>query len=401
VPSTTQPPFRLLIIKLLEPDVRSFLDLFILLFHTGGVKSPTKTAKRWQKSGVNLYRYVPTDTYYAKVRVKGKLYEKCLKTEKAAVALLLLKDYESHLRKNAENLDNATRGKMTVGNAVEILKTRLEGDRRLKPRSKEYRLERLGALTRSWSDFEKQEISKISRRDCDEWQRRFGATASPTAFNNTVGTLRMILDIAVEYGARYDNPAKGIQKHRIRLSSPQLPSKTQFHDLVNAIESFRLGRAKRSANLVRFLAYGGFRKSEAARITWADCDFERGIIHVKGDPETGTKNWEVRQVPMIPKMQELLRKLREESPNAKGTDSVMLVKECQGALTRGCKAIGINRITHHDLRHLFATICIESGRAIPTVAHWLGHKDGGALLMKVYSHLRQEYSVEMAQGVNF
>ena len=58
-------------------------------------------------------------------------------------------------------------------------------------------------------------------------------------------------------------------------------------------------------------------------------------------------------------------------------------------------------ITHHDLRHLFATRCIESGVDIPTVSRWLGHKDGGALAMKVYGHLRDQHSVEMAQKVTF
>jgi integrase len=64
-------------------------------------------------------------------------------------------------------------------------------------------------------------------------------------------------------------------------------------------------------------------------------------------------------------------------------------------------ALPIPRITHHDLRHLFATRCIESGMDIPTVAHWLGHSDGGALAMKVYGHLRREHSASMAQKVTF
>ena len=65
------------------------------------------------------------------------------------------------------------------------------------------------------------------------------------------------------------------------------------------------------------------------------------------------------------------------------------------------KIVGITRITHHDLRHLFATRCIESGVDIPTVSRWLGHKDGGALAMKVYGHLHDQHSVEMAQKVTF
>ena len=79
----------------------------------------------------------------------------------------------------------------------------------------------------------------------------------------------------------------------------------------------------------------------------------------------------------------------------------MRVQECQGAINTACKKLGIPRFTHHDLRHLFATRCIESGVDIPTVSRWLGHKDGGALAMKVYGHLRDQHSVSMAQRVTF
>jgi integrase len=70
-------------------------------------------------------------------------------------------------------------------------------------------------------------------------------------------------------------------------------------------------------------------------------------------------------------------------------------------MDRAAKKIGIARLTHHDLRHLFATRCIESGVDIPTVSRWLGHKDGGALAMKVYGHLRDSHSAEMALKVRF
>ena len=34
------------------------------------------------------------------------------------------------------------------------------------------------------------------------------------------------------------------------------------------------------------------------------------------------------------------------------------------------------------------TSCIESGVDIPTVSRWLGHRDGGALAMRVYPPCR-------------
>ena len=65
------------------------------------------------------------------------------------------------------------------------------------------------------------------------------------------------------------------------------------------------------------------------------------------------------------------------------------------------KLIRRSLANHHDLRHLFATRCIENGVDIPTVSRWLGHQDGGALCMKTYGHLRGEHSANEARKVAF
>jgi integrase len=152
---------------------------------------------------------------------------------------------------------------------------------------------------------------------------------------------------------------------------------------------------------VRGLAFTGLRKGEAGQVEWRDLDFEKGEIVVRGDPETATKNWEVRRVPMIPDSLALFERMRAERLGERLDAKVFLVRECQKALDRACKKVGADRITHHDLRHLFATRCIESGVDIPTVSRWLGHKDGGALAMKTYGHLRREHSIAQAQRVTF
>jgi integrase len=149
------------------------------------------------------------------------------------------------------------------------------------------------------------------------------------------------------------------------------------------------------------LAFTGCRKGEAGQITWRDVDFEAGEIVVRGDPETATKNWTVRRVPLIPDARALFERMRSERASESLDAKVFRVGECQKALDRACKKVDAERITHHDLRHLFATRCIESGVDIPTVSRWLGHKDGGALAMKTYGHLRREHSIAQAQRVTF
>ena len=94
--------------------------------------------------------------------------------------------------------------------AAETFKSRLAASRNLKPRSKEYRLEKLKALLGSWPNLEKTEVGKIRKHDCQEWVKRFGKDFSARAFNNTVGTVRMILDIGIEFSACSDNHAKAV-----------------------------------------------------------------------------------------------------------------------------------------------------------------------------------------------
>jgi integrase len=364
--------------------------------------SETEKDAVWQKTPyANLVRYEPSGKYFARLRVRGKLIRRSLKTTQLGVAKLRLTDLEKGERQKAEQQTAVRDGRMTFGDALAIYRQRLKGDASLKPRSKDYREERIGALLKTWPGIDKTDVRKIAKHDCLTWAADFAQRAAPSNFNNTAGTLRLILDIAVEAGGIYDNPARFIKRVRVLPKKLQLPSEDQFLALVEAIEKADGGWNHRCADLVRFLAFGGFRKSEAAAITWGDCDLEKGEIVVRGDAETGTKNWSIRRVPMIPEMRQLLERLREQRGDEPATASVMQVSQCQGAIDSACKKLGIVRFTHHDLRHLFATLCIESGVDIPTVSRWLGHKDGGALAMKVYGHLRDQHSVSMAQRVSF
>jgi integrase len=377
----------------------------ILVFYTIFMKanSSDNTDPRWQKTPVaNLVRHVQSGNYYARIRVRGKLIWKSLKTDRISVAKLRLGDFHKEERQRAAAHKAVARGKMTFGAALETYQERLKGDYSLKDRSKTYREERIAALLKSWPDLKETDVAQISKADCLTWAARFGQKASPSAFNNTVGTLKLVLDIAVEAGARYDNPAIHIKRKKIRQKLLHLPSQDKFPELVTTIRKADGAWGKKCADLVEFLAFSGCRKGEATRVEGKHCDFEKGEINILGDPVTGTKNWEIRRVPMIPGMRRLLERIKAERGEKEfSANPLMRVQECQGAINTACKKLGIARFTHHDLRHLFATRCIESGVDIPTVSRWLGHKDGGALAMKTYGHLRDQHSANMAQKVVF
>ncbi|MEO6740020.1 MAG: site-specific integrase, partial [Chthoniobacteraceae bacterium] len=228
------------------------------------------------------------------------------------------------------------------------------------------------------------------------WAERFAAEYSPTRYNNTLDTLRALFEIAVAAGARTDNPAMRIGRVTVKQKQLALPEREQFRGFVKAIRSAGAWCSRDCADFVEFLAFTGARKNEAANVTWSDVDFARQRIHLRI-----TKGGTPRFVPMIADAISLLRGMRDEREGEVPSQSVLRVQEAQKAMDSAAKKIKIIRITHHDLRHLFATACIESGVDIPTVSRWLGHKDGGALAMRTYGHLRDEHSTSVAKLVSF
>jgi integrase len=365
-------------------------------------EAETEKGSPWVKAPVaNLVRYKPSGVYFARAKVGGKLIRQSLKTDVLSVAKLRLSDLLSAEQKNVERQKTVAVGKMTFGDALAIYKERMEQDPDNKPGTKKYKNEIIAALEKSWPELNSLDVRRITKADCVDWRSSFAVEYSGTRVNGAISLLRQTIQIAVDAGVRHDNPMQAVPRARVRNKHLTLPEAEQFSKFVVEIERGGGRDSKNCAALVCFMAYGGFRKTEAANVTWADCDFVRNKITVRGDPETGTKNSEVRDVPMIPDMQQLLGRLRLERIDNNAHAPVMLVRQCQKSMNRAAKVIGMQRITHHDLRHLFATRCIESGVDIPTVSRWLGHKDGGALAMKVYGHLRDAHSADMAKRVTF
>ncbi|MCX6979411.1 MAG: site-specific integrase [Verrucomicrobia bacterium] len=372
-------------------------------------------SSQWKKSSVaNIVRYQPSGVYFARVRIGGKLIRQSLRTTILEVARPRLADLIGSAREQCDSTGRIAAGRLTFGDAAGQYLAQVESNPELKPRPRLYRAACLKAIRKTWPGIDELDVRRITKQDCMDWARRLrthgtrfrpkGASKahtgiSPTRFNNTVATLRHVLGIAVEGGARHNNPAGDIPRARERKSELHLPSGAQFREFVRHIGTSGAAQAADCAELVRFLAFTGCRIGEVPHIRWSDVDWNAGELTVRGDPEHGTKTGEVRRVPLIPDARELLEsmKAREADP----AQPVLRLRECQKAMDRAARMTGMNRITHHDLRHFYATICIESGVDIPTVSRWLGHKDGGALAMRTYGHLRREHSIAQAQKVRF
>ena len=364
-------------------------------------KSERQIAKKnlWETTRyANLFRYVPSGMIFARFKIRGKQVRKSLKTANLELAKNKLAEMERNERAIAHE---RRRGKMLFGEAMDELLRSRKCDPTLKPSTKAYDDQRTKALYESWPGLKDMDVRRIGKEACECWSERFAEAYASTTYNHTLALMRHAFEVAVERGVRYDNPAKSLKRQSDRPKKLVLPTCSQFDAFVREIELGGSGKSQPCADLVRFLAYSGCRKGEAANVLWEDVNFENGTFLVCGDPELRTKNGEFRIVPMLPEMRSLLVRLKAANHPVKPQDHVMTFGECQKAMDRAARLVGMNRITHHDLRHLFATRCIECGVDVLTVSRWLGHKDGGALAMRTYGHLRDEHSQEMAQKVFF
>jgi integrase len=360
-----------------------------------------KTTKTWERTRLqNLIRH-KSGRYYARAFAGGKEVWKSLKTSHFSVAEAKLAEFLKDHRQRRSNSNGEVSAKMTFGDAAAIHLRGLDDNLNIKPRTRDYWREVLAALLKTWPGLNQAEVRKITQADCKKWASAYAKTASPTRYNNTVSVLRHVLNVAVESGVIYSNPAAVVKRAAVRSKQIALPTTEKFNALLSEMRTGHSRDSINCADLAAGLAFTGCRVGEAREIAWRDVDFDTGEIVVRGDASTGTKNWELRRVPLIPDARALFQRMRSERADESLETKVFRVRECQKSLDRACKKIGSDRITHHDLRHLFATCCIESGVDIPTVSRWLGHKDGGALAMKTYGHLRREHSIAQAQRVTF
>ncbi len=233
---------------------------------------------------------------------------------------------------------------------------------------------------------------------------------APAVVNQTLWGLSMLLDIAVEKHTLSVNPfnQRGTLQDAIYLpkksKKPHLPSRADMERVfaeMNTVPNaenhpqWRVDLLKRRARDVsehaRFLAYSGMRVAEANAF---EAKHDHGtLIEIPGTKTEAA----ARTVPVTVEMRTLLDDLKKRRPSGK----LLTVDQSRLAIQRACKRLGLPKLTHHALRHYFITICVESGVDIPTIADWVGHADGGALLIKTYRHLRQEHSIAAAQKVQF
>jgi integrase len=198
------------------------------------------------------------------------------------------------------------------------------------------------------------------------------------------------------------------------------------------------------ADYVRLLALCGAREQETVKLRWADVDFEHKLLTIGADADT--KNREARRVDFNAELETHLKAMHARrapdsqwlfpSPQRGDLDdraktmreSLLLTRAVSGCNCQDCKQTTFGkealvacpkcqstRLEHkekvlpdhlqklgfHDCRHHFISYAVMSGIDYMTIARWVGHKDGGILIGKVYGHLSNEHAQLQASRMNF
>ncbi len=325
-------------------------------------------------------------TYFALLKVHGKQIKRSLKTEDSALARRRL----AELRTKAHGLAGEERG-MTFDHLGERWLALIKPD--LRPGSW-VRLDGIVRVLKTF--FNGLPVRSIGQSHIEAWKIKRGTAVSARSFNYEREVLRRLFEYArISLRIILENPASEVKKRKVGKAKLVIPTKAQFRSLIEQLRSEP--RAKEAAAFVEFLGYSGLRLGEATQVRWSDVDFDANSLLVTGG-DAGTKNHEVRTMPLFPPLRRLLESLLRPTDTNARLFSLISAKQ---ALGTACEKAGLPNFGHHAMRHFFCSNAIEAGCDFKVISGWLGHKDGGVLVAMTYGHLRNEHSTAMAKRITF
>ena len=261
----------------------------------------------------------------------------------------------------------------------------------------------------------RRKVADIEFSDVDDLHRKITKRGATYQANRTVAVLSKMFGLAIRWGWRTDNPAKGVEKNqeqkRHRYLSPA--------ELVKLTEALAASVDKQGADIIRLLLLTGSRRGEVLNARWEQFDLEAGVWT---KPGSTTKQKTTHRVPLSAPARQLMSRLRADAPE----DAVYLFpskRPARGASARGgtaeaprndikrtwvstCKAAGIveNRTVKtragkektvvepsariHDLRHTYASLLASAGLSLPIIGALLGHSQPATTAR--YAHLMDD-----------
>ncbi len=342
----------------------------------------------WRRVGENLVQH-RGGTIYLRAKIPGKKgpVKLSLETPDLRIAKIARDARLEKLRAAAAQVAAGAQVPRTLGDLVSVVEARVTGQRHHKATTGKYNGELIGVLRETLPlELAPKRWTEVDAR---EWWSAIGRRFGTTRGNALLHLCRRVMKLAVTEGLLRADPTAEITLMKEKKKLRVMPT---WPELERVIADIAIPRKKTSAEaglFVEFLAASGVRPEEARAMLLTDV---RGRwLAIRGN-ESGTKNGSERLLPISPRLQEILARIRA----LKNGTRLFSIQDPRASLRAACVRQGVAHLTLYDMRHYFATWAIESGVDIPTVAKWIGHKDGGALLMRTYTHIRDQHGLAKA-----
>jgi len=232
---------------------------------------------------------------------------------------------------------------------------------------------RLKTLVAFWGPHT--ELERIASRQIERFKASRLEKVKPATVNKEIGLLKHLLNLAVEWGYIYENPARRVKPLRENNRRLRYLIKEEINRLVAA--------ASRHLKPIIVLAVNtGMRRGEIFNLKWSYVDLKNRFIEV-----IKSKNGEKRVIPINKTLLEVLHRLprRIDSPYVFPGKKGKKRTDCKKSFRTAMRKAEIEDFCFHDLRHTFASHLVMAGVPLLTVAELLGHKS--IEMTKRYSHL--------------
>jgi len=197
----------------------------------------------------NLYRRAASGVYYLLVKRQGRQFRRSLKTGDFALAKRRLREFQGKASKLAGA--DADKGLLFEDLAQRWLSS-------IKPDQKSISYTRRIVAVKALSLFFRGEhVTKIGRRQIEQWKTKRWATVAAQTANIETETLRLMFRYAMEdLRVLIENPAAVIKRRKVRSVERLIPTKGDFSRLASELRTGHRATGE-AADFVEFLAYSG------------------------------------------------------------------------------------------------------------------------------------------------
>jgi site-specific recombinase XerD len=209
-----------------------------------------------------------------------------------------------------------------------------------------------------------QELLGACRNALTAWS---GAGLSPAARNRKAACLKSFLNWLFERQLIQRDLALQIHMPKVPHRLPHHLSVDEAYALLKTLAESEGPEARYDEALVLLLYGGGLRISEACSLRWSAVDFSTRVIRVLGK---GSKE---RLVALPDRVMTCLRALPRVGDFVFGVEPLSTRRAYDRVRSAGARALLLQPLHPHALRHSFATHLLTSGANLRTLQELLGH----------------------------